>query len=98
MRNEMRAAIDRFAAAGSGESLTNMAQLLPHLRDADKFSEAFRPLVAYMDYVRDHQRHPRDPIQLERYLKGSFEPATAMRRIRVGQEDGNVSWGLNPTQ
>ena len=90
--NTMKQAADQFQAAHPGETITNMAQVLPFLKDSEKFAAAFRPFFAQLAYVREHDgQPPTSPAQLQPYLARPFSAVDAFRDMKLRRENDRLT-------
>lgn len=73
-----------FVAARPGETLTDLAQVLPFLKDGDRFVAALRPALAQLAYLRENPGPPTDdPAVLQRYLARPLDPHEALRAVKL---------------
>lgn len=85
----MKDAALAFVAAQPDAKLENLGQLLPHLRKADQFAEAVRPMLAHILYMHEHEgRVAANPAELRPYLERTVDPTEVLRLLKVT---------LNPT-
>lgn len=88
---EMKRAAAAFVATHPGDSLTNVTQVLPFLREPEKLIAAFRPVFAQLDYAREHSgTMPTAPEQFRSYLSRPFSPNEAFRVMRLTLEGNNL--------
>lgn len=92
-----KAAGRRFLAERPNEKLTNLAQLYPYFPDPEKFLAVIRPAFAQLEYFALHGKPPADPAALQPFLARPFDPATALRPIRISFEGEKMTWSYSVT-
>lgn len=90
--NAMKESVRSFLDSNPGTEITDMAQILPHLRDADKMIAMLRPVFAQMEYMQENQgRSPPDGAALEPYLRRPFDAASAFRSLKLKWDGQSLS-------
>ncbi|MEO5958555.1 MAG: hypothetical protein ABIR80_05530, partial [Opitutaceae bacterium] len=86
--DEMKRTVAAFLAANPTETLTDVAQILPLLKESEKLVAVLRPVFAKAAYANEHDgQWPTSPEQLQPYLARPFSPAEAFRAMKL-QGDG----------
>jgi RNA polymerase sigma factor (sigma-70 family) len=84
---EMKRAAAAFVAAHPNETVTDVAQMLPFLKNSEKLIAAFRPVFAQLDYAREHEgQSPTRPDQWQPYLSRPFFAAEAFRAMKLTRD------------
>ena len=92
----LKQAVRDFKAAHPEENLSDVAQVLPYLGQADKFAEALRPTLAQLAYFADHAgQAPPDPSALQPYLNRPFNAAEAMKVLKLSADGEHVNMSFN---
>jgi hypothetical protein len=87
----MKRAATAFVVAHPGETLTDVAQLLPILADPDKLIAAFRPVLARLAYASEHDGEmPTSADQLRTYLARPFSPSEAFRAMKLTRDGDDL--------
>lgn len=87
----LKAAARHYLTAHPGETISDVAQILPFLQDSERFLSVIRPALAELQYLREHGgQRPADPNLLRPYLAGSFEVA-ALRELKLKWDGEHLS-------
>lgn len=93
----LKEAFRKFAAAHPGATTGHLGQLLPFMKDADKFVAALRPALAQIDYLREHGQPATDPALLGPYLDKPFDPAEALSVVKLTWDGESFTAGYSWT-
>ncbi len=89
---ELKTAVRRFIAAGTDEKLTDFSQILPYLRDSEKYVAALRTTLAHVAYLRDHAgQPPSDPAHLRPYLDKPFDADAALKELKLSWDGEHLT-------
>jgi hypothetical protein len=88
----MQGAVKRFGEARNGAVPANLAELAPYFPLADQLLPFARPILAELEYMRDHLgQRSTDPEQLRRYLEKPLAEVKLLRDMKITVNGENVS-------
>lgn len=91
----LKAAVRRYRTE-HGTVPQSMADLLPYLPKVAELATVARPMVAQLDYMRDHHgQRPTNPTQLRRYLEKPLDQVQLLRELKLTVEGDSVSMSYN---
>lgn len=94
--NELKSAVRSFVAANPSTPVTDLGQLLPHLKIADKMLEAGGPVLAQVAYLVDHPgQPPANEEQMRRYLATSPDLKVALKAMKLQWDGEHVTMSYN---
>lgn len=92
----MKGAVQRFGEARNGAVPENVAELAPYFPLADQLLPFVRPILAELEYMRDHLgQRPANPDQLRPYLEKPIDGLQILRELKVTVTGDSVSMGFS---
>jgi hypothetical protein len=97
--DELKAAAKRFSADRNGARPANMAELAPFMGKGAQMMAAARPVLAELEYMRDHfGQRATDPAQLRLYIEKPIEEVKILRDLKLIFEGEHMSMNFSFTR
>jgi hypothetical protein len=96
--DSLKRAVKQYIADHSGESPTELSQVLPYMENLDKLMPIARPFFAELRYMQEHRgKAPESPAELQPYLDAPFNAAEALRIFKLTVNGEGVTIGFKIT-